>query len=281
MWSADLDEEPAPRASQGFSADGDVLPADIAGPGVDEIEDARGKRKLLGGLGFGRKKRDRDADHDVKGWLGVDEEFDARKAGRDIGSWDNFGVEDDDDYGWKGGWAGDDPIGDPEFAASEAARIRRKVTESVDRELTEKEIWFVATGAEEVGTLGMQAFLRDFGEDLRDAFIINLDNVGAGHLFWASSEGMARRYRADRRLVGLARRVSRETETLIKPREYKGLSTDATPALARGYHAMSIMAFDAKGLPVNWHWKTDTVDPLDPELIEKTAEFVTAMVREA
>ncbi|PKQ16877.1 MAG: hypothetical protein CVT67_03705 [Actinobacteria bacterium HGW-Actinobacteria-7] len=259
---------------------GDVmLPADVAGPAPTDASDEskRTKRGLLSG--FGRKRQ--RANDEVKEWLGVDEDFDARKAGKDIGSWDNFGEEDDDGVGWKGGWAGDDPIEDPEFAASEAARIRRRVTESVDRELTEKEVWFVATGAEEVGTLGMQALLRDYGEELRDAFIINIDGCGAGQLYWASSEGMTRRYRADRRLVGLARRVSRETDTLIKPREYRGLSTDASPALARGFHAMSIMAFAPSGMPVNWHWNTDTVDNLDPELIEKTAKFVTAMVREA
>jgi len=260
----------------------DVLPAEIAGPGVDDIADSEkpGKRGLLSG--FGRKKQRKETG-EVKEWLGVDDSFDARKAGRDIGSWDKFGDEDegDDDFGWKGGWAGDDPIGDPDFAASEAARIRRRVTETVDRELSEKEVWFVATGAEEVGTLGMQALLRDYGDELRDAFIINIDGCGAGQLFWASTEGMARKYRADRRLVALARRVSRETETLIKPREYRGLSTDATPALARGFHAFSVMAFDPNGLPANWHWKTDTIDTLNPELIETTADFVTAMIREA
>lgn len=274
-----IGEDKAPAASP------EVLPADVAGPRPDEIEGGPGrKRGLLSGLG-GRKKQQRE-NGEVRDWLGVEDGFDARKTGREIGSWDNFSEggeaeEDDDGFGWKGGWAGDDPIGDPEFAASEAARIRRRVTESVDRELSEKEVWFVATGAEEVGTLGMQALLRDYGFDLRDAYIINLDNCGSGHLYWASSEGMARRYRADRRLVGLARRVSRETETLIKPREYRGLSTDATPALARGYHAFSIMAFDDKGLPVNWHWKTDTAAELDADLIETTAEFVAAMIREA
>lgn len=277
--SAPAREERAPDSPR---LSGDVLPADIAGPAPDEVEqkERSAKRGLLGALG--RKKPKRETG-EVKEWLGVDEGFDARKAGRDIGSWDNFaeGDEDDDGFGWKGGWAGDDPIGDPEFAASEAARIRRRVTESVDRELSEKEVWFVATGAEEVGTLGMQALLRDYGEELKDAYIINIDGCGAGQLYWASTEGMARQYRADRRLVGLARRVSRETEILIKPREYKGLSTDATPALARGFHAFSVMAFDANGLPVNWHWKTDTVDNLNPELIQKTADFVTAMIREA
>ncbi|HSK47602.1 MAG TPA: M28 family peptidase [Coriobacteriia bacterium] len=245
-----------------------------------ESGEPRGAKGLLGKLG---RKKERRENGDVKGWLGVDEDFDARKAGRDIGSWDNFEEkdEDDDGFGWKGGWAGDDPIGDPEFAANEAARIRRRVTEDIDRELTEKEIWFVATGAEEVGTFGMQALLHDFADDLKDALIINIDGCGSGQLHWASAEGMARRYRASQRLVGLARRVSRETDTVIKPRVFRGLSTDATAALARGFKAVSIMAFDSNGLPVNWHWKTDTVDQLDPELMEKTAEFVAAMVRDA
>lgn len=280
-WAEDTGEIPSAR---------DVLPAEIAGLGVDEIERPRRERKeRRGGLfGGGREKKQRRGsrdDADPSSWLGVGDDFDARKAGKDIGSWDNFGANgedsDDEGFGWKGGWAGDDPIGDPEFAASEAARIRRRVTESIDRELTEKEVWFVATGAEEVGTVGMQAFLHDYAADLRDALIINIDGCGSGHLYWASMEGMARRYRASARLVGLARRVSRETETLIKPRVYKGLSTDATPALARGFKAISIMAFDAGGLPENWHWKTDTIDAVDPELIETTADFVTAMVREA
>jgi hypothetical protein len=273
------------------------------------------KRGLLGGLNLGRKRKQEET-ADVAGWLGVDEEFDARKAGADIGSWDNFQadppaaparpaapasaapaapaptprrkpVADDDDddaaggLGWKGGWAGDDPIEDDDFAANEAARIRRRVTEMVDRDLVEKEVWFVATGAEEVGTFGMQAFLERYGEDVRDALIINLDNVGAGQLSWVTSEGMARRYHANARLIGLARRVSREHEILVKPRAYKGLSTDATAALARGFKAMTLMAFDSAGLPVNWHWKTDTSDAIETQVVERATDLVTNMIREA
>jgi len=242
------------------------------------------RRGLLGGLGLGKKKR--DDDHDVKGWLGVDEEFDARKAGKDIGSWDQFAGDDDDDdaaggLGWKGGWAGDDPIEDEDFAANEAARIRRRVTETIDRDFAEKEVWFVATGAEEVGTVGMQAFLAQYGDELRDALFINLDNVGAGQLSWVTSEGMARRYRADRRLISLAKRVSREQEILVKPRVYKGLSTDATAALARGYKALTLMAFESTGVPVNWHWKSDTTENIEPEVIERVTALVSHMIREA
>ena len=230
---------------------------------------------------LGAEKKEDDAD--VRGWLGVDDGFDARKAGKEIGSWDNFGEEGDDDdgLGWKGGWAGDDPIGDDDFAANEAARIRRKVTESSDRDLTEKELWFVATGAEEVGTVGMEAFLDAYGEEIKDALIINIDNVGAGQLSWVTAEGMARRYRANQRLIGLAKRVARERDIFVKPRVYKGLSTDATPALARGYKAMTIMGFGANGVPVNWHWSSDTSANVDPELIDRVTDLVTNMIRQA
>lgn len=274
-----VDSEPARTPRAGELVEGwDEAAQTPAAPDASAEDAPRSSKGILSKLG--RKKEARRED-EVHGWLGVEKDFDARRAGRDIGSWDNFDGDDDDGIGWKGGRAGDDPFGDPEFAANEAARIRRRVTEDVDRELTEKEIWFVATGAEEVGTWGMQALIRDFGDDLKDALIINIDGCGAGQLYWASAEGMARRYRASQRLVGLARRVSRETETVIKPRVFRGLSTDATPALARGLKAVSIMAFDPNGLPVNWHWKTDTVDNLDPELINKTADFVAAMVRDA
>ena len=138
----------------------------------------------------------------------------------------------------------------------------------------------MATGAEEVGTVGMKAFLREYGKDLKDAVFINIDNVGAGALYWVTAEGMARRYSSDRRTVSLARRVSREREMLVRPRVYRGLSTDATPALARKFRAMSIMSFDINGQLPNWHWHTDTTENVSAELVELAAAFVSAMVRD-
>jgi Zn-dependent M28 family amino/carboxypeptidase len=151
---------------------------------------------------------------------------------------------------------------------------------NVDRGLTEKEVWFVATGAEEVGTFGMQAFLKEHGPDLRDAAIINLDNIGAGSLAFVTREGMARRYDSDRRLLSAARRAVREADLPVKGHEYRGLSTDATPALARRYHAMSVMAFDVNGRLPNWHWATDTADNVSEANIETAVEFVAALIKE-
>jgi putative aminopeptidase FrvX len=216
----------------------------------------------------------------VGGWLGVDEDFDVRETGRKIGSWENFGDDEDEDgFGMKGGRAGSDPLGDPEFAAEEASRIRRRVTERVDRALADKEVWFVATGAEESGTWGMEALLADYGPDIRGALIINLDNLGSGTLTMVTEEGMARRYRSDRRLIAAGKRVSREQELPVKTGPYRGLSTDATRALARGYRAMSLMAFDINGRLPHWHWHTDVEDNVESGNIEKAEQFVTELVR--
>jgi Zn-dependent M28 family amino/carboxypeptidase len=161
-----------------------------------------------------------------------------------------------------------------------AARIRRQVTDGVDRALAEKEIWFVATGAKEAGGWGMRALLDAYGDDLRDAMFINIDTVGAGGLSFVSREGGATTYRADRRLVTQAKRTARENDMLVKGREHTGTVSDASVALSRGHRAMSVMAFDINGRLPNWHWHTDTVDAVSEPTVQQAVQFVTALVRD-
>lgn len=271
------DDEPSKPASGQVTLDlggddGDALADDSRTQSVPPAQPAAPERGS-----------DREEKHGLRDWLGVGKSFDVRREGKRIGHWENLGddEEDEDGFGLKGGTAGETAaFDDPGFAAGEAARIRRQVTSGVDRALLEKEVWFVATGAEEVGTCGMQAFLKAYEDELRDAVIINLDNLGTGSLYWITSEGMARRYHCDRRLASSAKRVVRVEEMPICGRAYRGLSTDATPALARGFRAMSVMAFDINGRLPNWHWRTDTTDAVQPENLDLAAEFVTKLIRD-
>lgn len=283
---AEADEAPAPRPSRdqdildfGSELDEDTAPLDMpASSSPSDERDHDAERRSL----FGRKeKADQHGSekHGLRDWLGLGGDFDARRKGREIGTWDNFDDE-DDESGWKGGSAATDDPEDPAYTASVLARIRRKVTTNVDRDLVEKEVWFVATGAEEVGTVGMKAFLATYAHELQDATIINIDNIGSGAVAYVTREGMAKRYSADRRLIGATRRAVREADLPVKGREYHGLSTDATPALARGYRAMSVMAFDINGRLPNWHWTTDTTDNVTEDNIETAVELVTAIIRE-
>jgi hypothetical protein len=126
----------------------------------------------------------------------------------------------------------------------------------------------------------MKAFLATYGRDLADAVIINLDNVGSGAVTYVTREGMAKRYEADRRLVGATRRAVREADLPVKGREYHGLSTDATPALVRGFRAMSVMAFDINGRLPNWHWITDTADAVSEGNLQTSVDLVAAIIKE-
>jgi hypothetical protein len=289
-----VDEEPEPSRAEPTEAERSLPdPLDDAPPPILPVG-ARKKSGLLGKI-VGPK----EDTPDVRDWLGVDSEFDATEEGRKIGSWDNFEELDDDDWGLKGGSAGEEDLFAEEelatddagsrlvgelasesFARDEAARIRRRVTESVDRDFAEKEVWFVATGAG-ASAGGMGAFLDDYGDALRDTVIINVQGVGSHGLNWVTQEGAARRHRSDRRLALLARRVSREHEIVVKPGAFKGPISDAMPAIQRGFRAMSIMGLASSGLPEGYRSSTDDSGIVDSEQLERAVEFVSHLVREA
>jgi Peptidase family M28 len=140
-------------------------------------------------------------------------------------------------------------------------------------------VMFLATGAEEVGTAGMIEFLKVHGERIGDALIVNLDNLGTGHLCYIDCEGMLFGHNSDEVLLWLAGKVAEKKHLPVWRTGYRLLSTDATPALARGYKAMSVMAFDDHGRLPNWHWQTDTVENIDMENLEIARAFLWNLVK--
>lgn len=79
-----------------------ITPADAVTPmNPVAVSKAKPKRRGFAGL-FGRKRKQQQ--ESMSDWLGVEDDFDAKKSGENIGSWDNF--DDDDTSGgssWKGG----------------------------------------------------------------------------------------------------------------------------------------------------------------------------------
>ncbi len=127
----------------------------------------------------------------------------------------------------------------------------------------------LATGCEEAGVLGAQAFLRSRPTD--DWLFLNFDNIGGpATLRYLPEEGLARKWRADAALVAIAARLAAEWPELgLVPADGPiGLIYDATPVLARGGRALTLVAADDGVIP-NYHWPTDTTTNLDPEAIER------------
>lgn len=140
------------------------------------------------------------------------------------------------------------------------------------------EVWAVATGCEEAGTVGMLRFLEEYGEGIKDDYIINLDNLGIGHVKYITGEGLFAAIPSDRDMIMAAAACARENPDLdIGPYVYKSLTTDATPALVRGYKVMSIMAFADNGVLPNWHWPTDKAEYVEPQNLATASTLVQSI----
>lgn len=145
--------------------------------------------------------------------------------------------------------------------------------------LENTEVWVVATGCEEAGMVGMLHFLTRHELEVRDALIVNLDNLGAGELKYITGEGLITAFPSDPELLMLSAEVVRENPDLsLAPHEYRTLPTDAYAALVRGGRAMSVMAFDEEGVIPNWHWETDVVENLDEKNLVDAELFVERLL---
>ncbi len=137
---------------------------------------------------------------------------------------------------------------------------------------------FLATGCEESGLLGMQAFLRS--HETAGWLFLNFDSVGGpATLRYIEREGMVQKWPADPRLISLARRLrSRRPELGLEPATQPiGLTYDATAVLARGGRALTFVAGDGGVIP-NYHWPSDTAANVDPGCIARALTAGREMV---
>jgi hypothetical protein len=144
------------------------------------------------------------------------------------------------------------------------------------------EVWFLATGCEEVNLVGMAAFMDahqyEIGSDT--TYFINFDNLGNGSLRYITGEGMLRVYPSSPELTCIAEglTVRRKEFADVKPHIYRLASLDALVASSRGHKVLSLMGLDETGNIGHWHWPTDTLANVDIVLAEKGADFALAIV---
>ena len=222
------------------------------------------RKRGLGGL-FGRKKKnDQDSMSD---WLGVEDDYDAKKSGRGIGSWDNF--EDDND-GWKGGATSSDGASDEDMLSA--------VASMGDDERLGHDIWFVATGASDCDGAGMKAFLASHRDKLRGVFFINLESVGAGRLSVVTVEGEQQLLRGDRRIMNLVSKVCKSFHVDCGALEMPYAKTDAYAALEASRRALTIAGVDGTRLACA-RTEDDLPHNVNPTNIATVSEVVTEVIR--
>lgn len=240
----------------------DVQPLEtISAPAAPAVKP---QKRGLGGL-FGRKKKNEQ--DSMSDWLGVEDDYDAKKSGRGIGSWDNF--EDDDD-GWKGGATSSDGASAEDMLAA--------VASMGDDELLGHDIWFVATGASDCDGAGMKAFLAAHRDKLRGVFFINLESIGAGRLSVVTVEGEQQLLKGDRRIMNLVNKVCKSFHVDCGAFEMPYAKTDAYAALEASRRALTIAGVDGPRLACA-HTEDDLPYNVNPTNIATVSEVVTEVIR--
>lgn len=214
---------------------------------------------------FGRKKKNEQ--DSMSDWLGVEDDYDAKKSGRGIGSWDNF--EDDND-GWKGGATSSDGASSEDMLSA--------VASMGDDELLGHDIWFVATGASDCDGAGMKAFLASHRDKLRGVFFINLESVGAGRLSVVTVEGEQQLLKGDRRIMNLVSKVCKSFHVDCGALEMPYAKTDAYAALEASRRALTIAGVDGTRLACA-RTEDDLPHNVNPTNIATVSEVVTEVIR--
>ncbi len=143
------------------------------------------------------------------------------------------------------------------------------------------EVWFLATGCEEVNLVGMTSFMRSHQYEINHdtTYFMNFDNLGSGSLRYITGEGMLKVYPSSPEMVCIAERLAPEERFKdVRPHVYRLATLDALVASSRGYKVLSLMGLDGSdGIP-HWHWTSDTLENVDFALAEKGAEFALGIV---
>lgn len=157
-----------------------------------------------------------------------------------------------------------------------ACELARRAVESPLREL---EIWFCFTGAEETDHRGVKKLIRRYPQ-LKEAWFLVLEGVGAGELVWLSREGVVP-YRPHPQLAKLAHRVAERCPGLgVRSEEL--LVVDETQTLRRaGLAAITIAGVDpaTHSLP-GWHTTQDDLRLVSREALARAVKFTWELLGE-
>lgn len=147
--------------------------------------------------------------------------------------------------------------------------------------LQDAEVWLLASGCEEVGSVGAQAFIARHREALADASCISIDNVGGAGagVCYTSVEGMVIPLKPSPGLFALAEEVRTgrpELDAYSLP--YTTLHTDATCFMANGIPSLSFVGLTRDGRIPDWHQASDVSDNVDAATVAKTSEFIRLLL---
>ncbi|MDO4841366.1 MAG: hypothetical protein Q3982_01660 [Phoenicibacter congonensis] len=278
---APITDEDLIRANDGdddiyvYDADDSELSVDatqsgaVAGPGYVDIPDTHAE-SIFGKL-FSKKKKTDEGSFSES--IGVDENWEARKVGKDRGDWSSF--QDDDD--WNGGAvivSADE--GHDEYAQQEASRDA--IYQFTTNDIT-AEVWCVALGAELSNHSGMASFMEHHADELKGATFIVMDGLGAGEIALVEEDGVYKTHKVNARMKRCARNSAKLIGKNLGSASMNWTNSIASKLYDRGFKCVHVAGV-LNGKPAYMADKLDNSDSVESERLMESADFVMEIVRD-
>jgi len=146
--------------------------------------------------------------------------------------------------------------------------------------LDSTEVWFVATGGEEIGLVGARAFAERYGKALKDAYFFAIDTVGAGRIHYTIQESFPQRADVPHEVVDILVTASEKGQYGAMPHMLREGGTDAGAMLAKRFKAASIECLLQDGKMPEINWPTDTRHYVEPQTPQKVTAFMQEVLQE-
>jgi hypothetical protein len=148
--------------------------------------------------------------------------------------------------------------------------------------LEHTEVWLAFTAAEEVGGLGTEKLLDDYGAYLDDAWFIDLEMVASPRLVYISQHrtfSYLTRYTPDADSLSLAAETAAMHPELRVSGQPVVISEEVGVLRHRGNRGLCLAGLGEDGWLPNWHRDTDDSQHLDTNGLERAARFSLALAQ--
>ena len=242
----------------------------VAGPGYVDIPDTH-TESIFGKLFHKKGKAEDDS---FASSIGVDENYEARSVGKDRGDWSSFENDAWDDDDWNGGAV---VVGESTPEQVQAFSERDEIYNFATGDIT-TEVWCVALGAEASNHSGLQNFLATNGPDLKGARFITLDAMGAGNISIVEKEGVFKPQGIQTRMKRFARDATKSVGISSKGETMLWKETTSSKLGAAGHKYVHLAGIEG-GKPALLSTEKDTVDAIEPDTLQTSADLVMELVR--
>ena len=174
--------------------------------------------------------------------------------------------------------------------ASEAATAAEEIVvpEEVNKEVDEiykfrnpninADVWCVVLGAEMAENAGMKAFLEQHSNELRGAFIIQLDGIGAGELSVIEKEGVIKQAKTSSRIKRYTRKASQKTGIKLGTQTIEWAESASSYAIKHGMQAVHIAGIEG-GKQALLGQQDDVCENVSTKKVQQAVNFVMEVIK--